>query len=73
MPDLAFPQLAICDFWVNSCAQTSDENKRLKNSITTTLKIGEGAITVINNDNNDIKFYSQHLTGMVLRKEISKR
>ncbi len=42
--------------------ETSDENKRLKNSITTTLKIGEGAITVINNDNNDIKFYSQHLT-----------
>lgn len=42
--------------------ETSNENKRLKNSITTTLKIGEGAITVINNDNNDIKFYSQHLT-----------
>lgn len=42
--------------------ETTTENKRLKSSISTALKIGEGAIMVLNNDTAKVKFYSQHLT-----------
>jgi len=42
--------------------ETTTENKRLKNSIVTALKIGEGAIMVTDNTKEGTKFYSQHLT-----------
>ena len=38
------------------------DNKRLKNSISTGLSIGEGAIMVLKHNADYIKFYSQHLT-----------
>jgi excinuclease ABC subunit A len=42
--------------------ESTSEKKRLKNSISTALKIGDGAIMVLNVDNKNLKFYSQHLT-----------
>ena len=42
--------------------ETTKENKRLKSSILTALKIGEGAIMVTDNTKEGTKFYSQHLT-----------
>lgn len=41
---------------------SSSKNSRLKNSIVTALKIGEGALMVTKHNDEDVKFYSQHLT-----------
>lgn len=37
-------------------------DKRFKTSIKTALKLGEGAISVLDNESNKTQFYSQHLT-----------
>ena len=42
--------------------ETTTENKRLKSSIVTALKVGEGAIMITDNTKEGTKFYSQHLT-----------